>query len=84
MIAKMLIAKKIAIAGVRALFTKRSHTVISVCLNLKISLAPLIGTIPRSFYIRFAKITLRNLLQAIFPTRTGYNVFRYQGFSASA
>jgi hypothetical protein len=39
--------------------------------------------VPRSFYIRFAKITLRNPLQTILPAKTGYNVVRYQGFSPS-
>jgi hypothetical protein len=38
---------------------------------------------PRSFYIRFAKITLQNSSQLPSPSEQDYNVFRFQAFSAS-
>jgi hypothetical protein len=37
----------------------------------------------RSFYISFAKITMRKLMQAIFPSPPGLQYLRYQLFSAS-
>jgi hypothetical protein len=37
-----------------------------------------IQQIARSFYIRFAKITLRNAITLPQPPDRGYNVFRYQ------
>jgi hypothetical protein len=37
----------------------------------------------RSFYIRFAKITLPGTLRLSSRPQQGYNVFRYQALSAS-
>jgi hypothetical protein len=39
--------------------------------------------VPRSFYIRFAKITVRNLLQTIIAPNTAVQCLSYQWFSRS-
>ena len=41
------------------------------------------ASLSRTFYIRFAKITVRKALRAGRPTASRYNVFRYQVVSAS-
>jgi hypothetical protein len=65
------------IAAIRQPLPKQPH------LNAASKIASLAPKRARSFYIRFAKITLPNLLALSLRQNQGYNVFRYQGFSSS-